>query len=82
MSMKDLAIYHAMALMYAATYGKDIAPYAEPTPTSLRLPPEPPVKLTGFTQITERRRWSKKQRKQQRKQQFKTKKNDRPRNNL
>lgn len=64
MSMKDLAIYHAMALMYAATYGKDIAPYAEPTPTSLRLPPEPPVKLTGFTQVKGRRRLTKKQRKQ------------------
>ena len=64
MSMKDLAIYHAMALMYAATYGKEIAPYTEPNPTSLRLPPEPPVKLTGFTQIKGRRRLSKKKRKQ------------------
>jgi hypothetical protein len=71
--MKDLAMYHAMALMYTA-YGKYTAPYAEPTPTSLRLPPEPPVKLTGFTQITGRRRWSKKQRKQQRKQQLKNRK--------
>lgn len=74
MSMKDFAIYNAMALMYAATYGKDLTPFAEPNPTSLRIPPEPPVKLTGFTQITGRRRWSKKQRKQQRKQQLKNRK--------
>lgn len=64
MSMKDLAMYHAMALMYAATYGKDLSPFAEPIPTSLRLPPEPPVKLTGFTQVKGRRRLTKKQRKQ------------------
>lgn len=64
MSMKDFAIYNAMALMYAATYGKDLTPFAEPNPTSLRLPPEPPVKLTGFTQIKGRRHLSKKQRKQ------------------
>ena len=64
MSMKDLAMYHAMALMYNAAYGKYIAPYAEPNPTSLRLPPEPPVKLTGFTQVKGRRRLTKKQRKQ------------------
>lgn len=64
MSMKDLAIYNAVELMYNAALGKYIAPYAEPNPTSLRLPPEPPVKLTGFTQIKERRRLTKKQRKQ------------------
>lgn len=63
MSMKDLAMYHAMALMYNA-YGKYIAPYAEPNPTSLQLPPEPHVKLTGFTQIKGRKRLSKKKRKQ------------------
>ena len=64
MSMKDLAMYNAMALMYAATYGKYVAPYTEPNPTSLRLPPEPPVRLTGFTQVKGRRRLTKKQRKQ------------------
>lgn len=74
MSMKDLAMYHAVELMYNAALGKYIAPYAEPNPTSLRIQPEPPVKLTGFTQITGRRRWSKKQRKQQRKQQLKNRK--------
>ena len=73
MSMKDLAMYHAMALMYNAAYGKYISPYAEPNPTSLRLKDES-VKLTGFTQVTGRRRWSKKQRKQQRKQQLKNRK--------
>lgn len=61
MIMKDLAMYHAMALMYQATYGKYVAPYTEPIPTSLRLPPEPPVKLTGFTQVKGRRRLTKKQ---------------------
>lgn len=64
MSMKNLVMYHAMALMYNAAYSKYIAPYAEPNPTSLRLPPEPPVKLTGFTQVKGRRRLTKKQRKQ------------------
>ena len=64
MSMKDLAMYHAMALMYNAACGKYVAPYTEPNPTSLRLPPEPPVKLTGFTQVKGRRKLSKKQRKQ------------------
>lgn len=63
MNMKDLAMYHAMALMYTA-YGKYVAPYTEPIPTSLRLPPEPPVKLTGFTKVKGRRRLSKKKRKQ------------------
>ena len=63
MSMKDLAMYHAMALMYNATYGKILTPYTEPNPTSLRLKDEP-VKLTGFTQVKGRRRLSRKQRKQ------------------
>lgn len=64
MSMKDLAMQSAMALMYTATYGKYVAPYTEPIPTSLRLSPESPVKLTGFTQIKGRKRLTKKQRKQ------------------
>ena len=55
MSMKDLEMYNAMALMYAATYGKYVAPYTEP---------EPHVRLTGFTQVKGRRRLTKKQRKQ------------------
>lgn len=63
MSMKDLAMYHAIALMYQATYGKYVTPYTGPIPTSLRLPPEPPVKLTGFTQVKGRRHLTKKQRK-------------------
>lgn len=57
MSMKDFYIYNAVALMHEAALGKYIAPYAEPNP------PEPPVKLTGFTQVKGRRRLSKKKRK-------------------
>ena len=72
--MKDQAIFAALSL-FAAACGYH-SPHFDPDPTSLHngVNAYEPQKLTGFTQITGRRRWSKKQRKQQRKQQLKNRK--------